>query len=258
MGLYSISVRGFEIGDLLVWAAQHAVPFVHLRGGPRGFDLASRSTARLRHWHRLAQRTVPITGVTADTDLADLVSGEARTRRAACDQVHRLCEAACHLGAQWVRLLARTPLTHTSDPRLDYVLPDTALPLLVELHHARWLDPDAFTVLEALMGRCGDLRLLADTAQLGAALAAGCDRGVAAAVLDRSNVLHLSDNGHGLAGASHEEIATLAAHRLAQGQPMEVAMEWTGADRCPETCLARYHSAVAWWSQIRARVEAVR
>lgn len=54
VGLYSISVRGLNIPDLLVWAARANMPFIHLRGGPRGFDLARRTASALGEWRRQA------------------------------------------------------------------------------------------------------------------------------------------------------------------------------------------------------------
>ncbi|TQN28426.1 hypothetical protein FHX37_3771 [Haloactinospora alba] len=258
VGVYSISVRGFEVEDLLVWANENAIPFLHLRGGPRGVDLVNRSPGQLEHWRRVARHSVPVTGVTADVDLADLVTGDEPTRRAAWEQVRQLCAAAHRLGARWVRLLARAPLTRAHALPSDPVLPTASLPLLVELHHPRWLDPDAFTALVALMRRHRGVRLLADTAQLGAALAGGGDRGIAAAVLDWSRVVHLSDDGTGLTHPEREEIATLAARRVAQGRAMEVALEWTGTDRSPRVCLDRYRSALAWWARVRARTGATR
>lgn len=46
-GLYSIGVRGLSLPELLRWTASLGVPFLHLRGGPRGFDLRGRSPATL-------------------------------------------------------------------------------------------------------------------------------------------------------------------------------------------------------------------
>ncbi|MDS1271808.1 hypothetical protein RIF23_16060 [Lipingzhangella sp. LS1_29] len=252
IGLYSISVRGLDVEELLEWAFENAIPFLHLRGGPRGFDLAHCSADQLERWRQKALRSVPITGITADVDLAELVDGDEPTRRGACDRVHRLSAAADRLEAHWVRLLARVPFARFPEFQCQSVLPAPAVPLLVELHHPRWLHPDAFAALEALMRQHRHVRVLADTAQLGAALTQGGNRDVAAAVLEWSTVLHLSDDGAGLvAPPAREEIAALAAHRMACGQAMEVALEWTGPDRTPQACLEHYRSALAWWVRIR-------
>ncbi|MBI1758281.1 MAG: hypothetical protein HYR62_03515, partial [Actinobacteria bacterium] len=167
VGLYSISVREPDVPALLTWAAGEGIPFVHLRGGPRGFDLGRRDLAALRRWRRIADDLVPITGVTADVDLADLLTEDHTIRSAAREQTLRLADAAAALGAGWLRLLARIPLTdcHLSALR-EGVVPLAAVPLLVELHHPDWLAPTAFAAMEEVLDRCPQIRLLADTAQL--------------------------------------------------------------------------------------------
>lgn len=250
VGLYSISVRGLDIPTLLTWAASVNIPFVHLRGGPRGFDLARCEAATLRHWRRCVEETVPITGVTADIDLATLFASDYTARTAARDALMRLGNAAAALGAGWVRLLARTPLT-TSAPGL---MPRTAVPLLAELHHPDWLTPSPLATLEKLLHDHPDLRLLADTAQLtGALTPAQATQPALAWVLAHTDVLHLSDEGSGLEAPGHAVVADLAATQIAVGQPIEVAVEWTGLQRTPETALARYQSALAWWTNVYHR-----
>ncbi len=224
VGLYTISVRGLAVPDLLAWAAIEGIPFIHLRGGPRGYHLTSLDTGTVRGWRRIVADTVPITGVTSDIDLADVM----RREPGACEKLVRLAELSAELGAGWVRLLARTPPTSGWTPR---ELPETAVPLLVEPHHPGWLVPEAFAMLP-------DVRLLADTRQL----ASGSP--MPATAVERADVLHLSDDGEGLDPAA----ADLAAHRIAAGQRIEVAVEWTGPDRTPATCLARYRAAVSWWA----------
>ncbi|GAB3878121.1 MULTISPECIES: AP endonuclease [Microbispora] len=230
VGLYSISVRGLDAPALLSWAAAEGIPFIHLRGGPRGYHLTDRPASVWRAWRRAADSTVPITGVTADTDLADLFADDPKIRDQAEEEVIRLAEAAAELGAAWLRLLSRTP---PQAGWAGYELPTTAVPLLVEPHHPGWLAPGAFASLPA-MG------LLADTRQL-----AGTYPALAEAA-ERTGVLHLSDGGEGFGGS--KAIADLVARRIAAGHPIEVAVEWTGADRSPQTCLARYRAATAWWA----------
>jgi hypothetical protein len=229
VGLYSISVRGLDPPGLLCWARATDIPFVHLRGGPRGYHLTSRATSLLRLWRQIADDTVPITGVTADTDLRDLLADDPSVMAPAREEVVRLAEAAAELGAAWLRLLSRTP----PEPRwARRELPTTAVPLLVEPHHPGWLLPGVLTLLP-------EVRLLADTMQLAGASP------VLSEVVERTDVLHLSDDGQGLDGA--ERIADLTAGRIAAGGRIEVAVEWTGADRTPSACLARYRSAATWW-----------
>ncbi|GAA4236848.1 hypothetical protein GCM10023075_60570 [Streptosporangium album] len=243
IGLYSISVRGLEVPGLLGWAASYGVPFVHLRGGPRGVDLAAQSTKVVWQWRKAAVDTgVPITGVTADADLADLLTDDVSARARAAQKVVRLAESAALLGAEWVRLLARTPLTGREPAgaaRLP-VLANSAVPLLVELHHPGWMEPDAFVPLVELVDACPAVWLLADTAQLAAAIPAG-SRAPAwlGCVLDQAKAVHLSDTGAGLDTAGHALVASPAAARIDAGQRLEVALEWTGADRSPSACLAR-------------------
>lgn len=252
VGLYSISVREPDVATLLSWAARSAIPFLHLRGGHRGYDLATQDRLTLRRWRAASSATVPITGVTADTDLVELLSAQPAVRRRADEDVRRLADAAHTLGARWLRLLARHPLDIDADT-LD--LPRTAVPLLVELHDPRWLHAEPHAALMRLLGQQPRLGLLADTAQLTLALARGN-----AAADDRAGdrlqqlapwveVLHLSDTGDGLTDPGH---ALVADHLTrpgpgAQRTAPEVAVEWTGPDRSPATALARHREHAAWW-----------
>ncbi|MGY3677453.1 AP endonuclease [Streptomyces sp. TE33382] len=252
VGLYSISVRGLDVPELLAWAADEQIPFVHLRGGPRGVDLARRDSATLAHWRHCAQGSVPVTGVSADLDLADLCDPDAGARAVAARELASLARAAEALGAGWVRLLARTPPPGVDSFR-GLSLPGVAVPLLAELHHPGWLTETALAALEELRGRSPQFGLLADTAQLGAAVdVAGLG---AAARLERvlacTRVLHLSDSGQGLDGPGPRAVAQLAAARIAAGQVIEVAVEWTGQPRTPAECLTRYRAAAAWWEHVQ-------
>ncbi|MFE9424128.1 AP endonuclease [Kitasatospora sp. NPDC006697] len=256
LGLYSISVRGLDVPELLAWAADEQLPFVHLRGGPRGVDLARRDTATLAHWRHCAQGAVPVTGVSADLDLADLFDPDEGARAMAERELLGLARAAEALGAGWVRLLARTPPAGRGAFR-GRSLPTTAVPLLAELHHPGWLTETALGALEELLDRSPQFGLLADTAQLGAAVdAAG--PGAAARlerVLARTRVLHLSDEGQGLENAGRRAVAELAAARIAAGQAIEVAVEWTGQPRTPAQCLTRYRAAAAWWNRVQRHTD---
>ncbi|MEV4381599.1 hypothetical protein [Streptosporangium sp. NPDC049644] len=253
VGLYSISVRGLNVPDLLAWAASHTIPFVHLRGGPRGVDLAFQPASTVWRWRKAAAETVPITGVTADIDVADLLTGDARTRRRAARDVAEVAETAAMLGAGWVRLLARTPLT-ASDLHQGAGLPvlaDSPIPVLIEPHHPGWVAPDTLRPFLDLVGACPQPGLLADTAQLAAALPPGSEGASwLGPVLDHARVLHLSDPGTGLDAAGHAVVAAAAADRIRAGQRLEIAVEWTGADRSPDECLTRYQEATAWWGRL--------
>ncbi|MFF7098053.1 AP endonuclease [Streptomyces rubradiris] len=252
VGLYSIGVQGLSVPELLEWAAGQGVPFVHLRGGPRGCDLAAQSPDVLAQWRRAALRWVPVTGVTADLDLADLFRLAAPERARARDALERLAAAAAALGAGWVRLLGRTvPQGPLLNAMLGSQLPAARLPLLVELHHPGWLAPEALDALEELLDRWPRLRLLADTAQLAAARPTA-DGGADAAlerVLDFARVLHLSDDGTQADTAGRDLVAGQVRRRIAAGQDLEVAVEWTGQPRTPQACLDRYQEACHRWTQ---------
>lgn len=78
----------------------------------------------------------------------------------------RLAESAALLGAGWVRLLARSPLTvrELAGAAALPALAGSPLPLLVELHDPGWMDPGCIAGLAALMDSCPAMGLLADTA----------------------------------------------------------------------------------------------
>ncbi|MDR3034104.1 MAG: phosphotransferase [Kitasatospora sp.] len=254
VGLYSIGVRGLGVPQLLQWAAGEGVPFVHLRGGPRGVDLVEQGPDVLAQWRRAAQRWAPVTGVTADLDLTDLFAPFEPERARARAELERLSAAAAELGAGWVRLLGRAvPKGPLLEAMLGAEFPQTVVPLLVELHHPDWLAPETLDALEEMLGRWPRLRLLADTTQLAAARpAAGGDADADAAlerVLGFTQVLHLSDDGTGLDPEGRELVAERARRRIADGRPMEVAVEWTGQPRTPQACLSRYRNACRLWAQ---------
>ncbi|MCC9309168.1 sugar phosphate isomerase/epimerase [Kitasatospora sp. RB6PN24] len=252
VGLYSISVRGLDVPELLAWAAAERIPFIHLRGGPRGVDLARRAPATLAHWRHCARKSVPITGVSADLDLADLFAPDPGTRAAAVRELVGLARAAKALGAGWVRLLACI-LPADAGAFRGRSLPSVGVPLLAELHHPGWLTETALATLEELLDRSPQLGLLADTAQLGAAFhAAGAGAGDhLERVLARTRVLHLSDSGRGLDEPGHRVVAEFAQARIAAGQEIEVAMEWTGQPRTRTECLTRHREAAAWWTDVQ-------
>lgn len=253
LGLYSISVRGLDVPELLTWAVGAGIPFIHLRGGPRGYDLGTREEATLARWHAVSRSTVPITGVTADTDLADLFSGDPAVRCPAQEDVRRLADAARVLGARWVRLLARRPLTAAAADGGALRGLGIGVPLLVELHDPGWLAAQAHRALLRLLdGAQPRLRLLADSAQLAHALTSDERNEQVGERLEQlwpwADVLHLSDAGPGLASPGHAAVADAAVRRIAGGQRIEAAVEWTGADRTPAAALDVYRRHSAWWT----------
>ncbi|MFI1869387.1 phosphotransferase [Streptomyces jumonjinensis] len=246
VGLYSIGVRGLDVPALLDFARESGVGFVHLRGGPRGYDLAHRPAPVLDGWGRAAAEAgVPVTGVTADIDLADLLHPDPSVRHPARGELERLADAAVRLGSGWVRLLAARPPT-TPEAWAGRALPAVAVPLLAELHHPAWLTHTALTALRPLLD--GGLGLLADTAQLAPALPRAAGEAVLARVFGAVRVLHLSDPGTGLDGSGPRDVAARVLARIRAGHPVETAFEWTGNPRTSAACLARYQHAVTWWT----------
>ncbi len=253
LGLYSIGIRGLDVSALLALAASHQVPFLHLRGGPKGYDLARRDRAEVAAWARQSRDGVAVTMVTADLDVAGFLHPATLECRRARAELERLADATQALGANGIRLLARQPPLGAEWDTL--VLPDLpaghGLATLVELHHPGWFTPHGLTVLGDLLDRVPAAGVLLDSAQCNDAIACGAD--VASACLttliERAPVAHLSDTGDGLTGAGHCLLARALRAAAGDGQPAEVAFEWTGADLSPAGCLALYRAARAWWRQ---------
>ncbi|MGH3842077.1 MAG: hypothetical protein ACRDS0_11625 [Pseudonocardiaceae bacterium] len=245
-GLYSIGLRGLGVTEVLTICADHQVPFVHLRGGPRGYDLTGRDPATLSRWARHAQRSVPVTLVTADLDLAQFCEPDSDGYRRACTELERLAEATVILGATAIRLLG----CHPPNGRM-VIVPDLQhryeIATLVELHDPSWFTSNALTIVESVFQANSGLRLLVDSGQVHRAWC--CLGTVPALVLEAfvrcARVVHWSDNGQGLGGAGHRLLA--AAARACVGDGVEFGFEWTGLDRSATTCLGRYQSAVTWW-----------
>jgi hypothetical protein len=255
IGLYSIGIRGIDVPGLLALAAQHQVPFIHLRGGPNGYDISRRPRQTLVAWADQARETSPITIVTADLDLIDFLRHDHDAYVHATAELHRLAEATALVGAGSVRLIARRvpEATQWSELAVPDLGPTHGLTTLVELHDPSWFTP---TVLSQLVEHRADApvwALLVDSAQFhsgwhrhgdhvalaGLGLIASCTR-----------VIHLSDDGAGLTGSGHGIMARSFADAAARWwKDVEVAFEWTGVDRSVEVCLARYRGAVEWWQR---------
>lgn len=259
VGLYSIGIRSIDLEDLLALAVTHEVPFLHLRGGPRGFDLGRQDTATLTRWARCClQVNVPITVVTADLDLADFTRPGTQAYQQASAELDLLGHAAAVLGAPAIRLLARRAL----DQRqwVDLTVPDLTarygLTTLIELHDPKWFTAQAVASMAAHLGRAPWLGLLMDTAQVHEAWRCS-DRpddlaARVSALVPHTRAVHISESGDDVPSAGLRIVAQAFGHGNDDNRA-EIAYEWTGADRSPQSCLARYRRAVAWW---RSRVEA--
>ncbi len=252
VGLYSIGIRGIGLEDLLALAVAHQVPFLHLRGGPRGFDLVKRDAATLERWACRACRSVPINIITADLDLADFARPDTQAYRRASTELDRLGYAAAVLGAQAIRLLARRVIGRRqwTDLAVPSLVSTYGLMTLVELHDPEWFQAQMLTSLAAHIDSAPWLALLMDTAQIhGAWLRSDNPNSFAehmSALVPHIRAVHISDNGEGLTGTGHWIVAQMSRNAGDDGR-VEVAFEWTGADRSPQGCLARYRHAVAWW-----------
>jgi hypothetical protein len=121
---------------------------------------------------------------------------------------------------------------------------------LVELHNPEWFTAQALAALVAHLDRTSWLVLLIDTAQVhGAWLRSDNPDSLAEDVpvlVPHTRAVHISDNGEGLTGTGHRIVANTFGH-VSDDRPVEVAFEWTGFDRSPQGCLARYRRAVQWW-----------
>ena len=251
LGLYSIGIRGLDAGQFLALAAGWQVPFAHLRGGPRGYDLARTPAARLTAWARQARKAgVPVTLVTADIDLADFTApGTARYHQAA-RELAALAASAKELGTRATRLLARAVPPEGEWETL--VIPMDAAPgmaVLAELHDPGWFTPASAARLHGLLDRTPGLALLLDSAQVHDAWLtdpAAPWPALLAGLAARATVVHLSDRGTGLDQPGHRLLARAARAAAGEGRPAENAFEWTGADRSPQACLARYRAAATW------------
>lgn len=254
LGLYSIGVRGPDAAGFLALAARWQVPHAHLRGGPRGYDLARLPADRLAGCARQARDCgVPVTMVTADTDLADFTAPGTSRHDDAARELTALAGASAQLGARAIRLLA-TAGPHDADWG-NLSLPEWAAPglsVLAELHNPAWFSTGAAACLQGLLDRVPGLALLLDSAQVHSAwLGNPADSwplllsGLAA----RARTVHLSDQGHGLDGTGHRLLAQAVRAAAGSGHSAEAAFEWTGADRSPQACLAGYRAAAAWWAE---------
>lgn len=250
LGLYSIGIRPISVPDLLDMAAAHGVTFVHLRGGSRGYHLASQPHDQLRCWAQHAAHTVPVTAVTTDVDLTDLAEGS--TRLTAIVEFDRLAVAAGLLAGgdpTVLRVLARAPLP----PRevVPGLVPQTAAPIVIELHHPDWFVEPALSAVVELVEQSPGLGLLADSGQIHCAHSThpAVDEATVRRIVDHARVVHLADAGAGLEATGHRVVAEAVRAAARHGWSGQVAFEWAGTDRRPQVCLARYDAAASWWRQ---------
>jgi hypothetical protein len=253
VGLYSIGIRGLGVSALLSFAAANDVPFIHLRGGPSGYDLARQGKTRLARWARQARGDVPVTMVTADLDLADFLPPGPQRRDE--EELARLADAAESLGAATVRLLARQPPAgRTWDhPYLQDIAAQSGTCILVELHHPDWFTPPGQAMLGTLLGESRTCGVLLDTAQFHDAITGSAQSSADSCLHElvaRTRAVHLADTGAGLADAGHTRAGHVALAAIRSGHQAEVAFEWTGPDRNPGACFARYQAALAWWQRL--------
>ncbi len=252
LGLYSIGIRSIALEDLLALAEAHQVPFLHLRGGPRGFDLARRDTATLGRWACRSRASTPITAVTADLDLVDFARPDTPAYRQASTELDRLGHASAVLGARAIRLLARRVLDQRQWP--DLAVPNLVarygLMTLVELHDPAWFTAPTLASVTAYLDRASWLALLIDTSQVHRAWLRSDNPSSLfddlSALVPQTRAVHVSDNGAGLTGTGHRMVAQTFGH-LGADHRVEIAFEWTGADRSPQGCLVQYRRAVQWW-----------
>lgn len=248
LGLYSIGIREISVSALLDAAATCGAGFLHLRGGRRGYDLPQRTDAELRGWRRHSDRAgVPITMVTADTELSDLISERSTVVDAARCDLDRVAQAATVLGAGIVRILATRPpdAPLRCIPRVLGARP--GLEIVIELHHPGWFASSAADVMRRSGVGTGGVALLLDSAQVHAAAAIGYDVSRVDDLMGIARVVHLSDAGDGLDGEGHDVTVRAARAAMLRGQLLQLAFEWTGAERTTDQCLRQFHIARARW-----------
>jgi hypothetical protein len=252
VGLYNNGVRGLGLEEFLDVAAAHRVPFVHLRGGPGGYGLASIPAEQVTVLARQAACAAPVTLMTADVDLSDFASPEDACWQQASAELARLARVAREFGAGSVRVIARVVPDGAQWQALT--IPDPAarhgVTMLIELHHPAWFTPEATGRLRELMSRRAGLGLLLDSGQVDDAWlqAPGTPwPSLLGNLITHTRVVHLSDRGNGLHGHGHHLLAQAVRSTANDGNDLEVAFEWTGDDRRLETCMTRYRTAVTWW-----------
>lgn len=218
LGLYSNGVRGLEPGEFLAAAAAHRVPFVHLRGGPRGYGLAGIPADQVTALARQAACVVPVTLVTADVDLSDFASPQGTGWRQASAELASLARGALEFDAESVRILARTALSGAQWETLaiPHLAARHGVTVLIELHDPAWFTQEAADRLDELMSSRAGLGLLLDSGQVHDAWLQAPEarwRSLLDRLITRARVVHLSDREDGLDGHGHHLLADAAAAR---------------------------------------------
>jgi len=109
MGFYSIGLGNLPINELSELVRSEEIPFLHLRGGRKGYNLAQFQECELEEFRNALHGLVDASLVTSDTDLQDFLA-QAPERCPVVKELQALCRASSYLGANAVRLIGRRAL----------------------------------------------------------------------------------------------------------------------------------------------------
>ncbi|XUY30481.1 hypothetical protein RMR21_025705 (plasmid) [Agrobacterium sp. rho-8.1] len=253
LGFYSIGLANINLKALARIAKDHSLPFIHLRGGQRGYDFASWTERKLEMLPGIANLLPPVTVVTTEIDITD--SSLSLPVQNPPDNLLRLCHAADLFGANTLRLTARGYVSCNSWTELIHRWGSvTNKKFVVELHDPLWFNPSAAATF---VKRCerAFIGILIDSQQVSLACRQfGVVQTEEALAIYEPIVrfAHVTDPGSGLTSPGTKMVFNLIANARAV-HPIEAVFEWTGADRSPERATMAYAVAAQVWENFWER-----
>ena len=250
LGFYSIGFGNIPFQMLSKVASDEHIPFLHLRGGARGYNLAQLSEFELERFRKAFEGVVKITLVTTDIDIQDFLA-DGTERRKVVKELRRLSHAAEYLGAQAIRLMGRRALGQSEWLAVKHeIAASGCMPLVIELHDKSWFQEEKIL---CLLDFClsWNMGVLLDSQQITLATMKEDCRGLRNALRKIRPIvkaIHLSDSGYGLAAPGNCLVASVA-RQAKQSAPIEHAFEWTGEDRSLKAALAAYGRAFEYWQK---------
>lgn len=218
IGLYSLSMN-VPFSTLMEFADDQRMPFVHLRVGKRGYEVAEvRSALERRSW------TTPITLLCVSVDIEDILQSEST----AVSEFTSAIWLARKLGVKRVRILSRLSSAEWPNAQFDvdaYTASD--IRLLIEPHHCQsFSDFETNSIsIPASIGILLDSAHLIDAEQV-------ISDGDREELFRRTEIWHL----HLDESTKSDDIDAFLRtfHRIKNAynnKPHELALEWTGQNR---------------------------
>lgn len=244
MGFYSIGLGLTPISELIDKIKIEGIPFLHLRGGAKGYNLLSLSKADLSLFIDICKRGPKVTMLTSDFSLSDFFDVNI-SFHAINSELNSYLEIAHLLSASSLRVLA-TEIIDAPPINVKIPLMSSRIKFTIELHNPYWFTPQSAEIINNICNE-NNVYILLDSGQVHEACKVHGYLKVKESILifiDKVNIIHISDNGFGVDDTGHHLVFTLINAFFKFKSEVEIAFEWTGMDRSSKSAFLAYHKAM--------------